>query len=154
MFHENWDTCESYNSQEFCQMNNQIFMNFHNLTILIPNPSIMNSHMLNKLSGTFLRQGWKCEDGPNLRLGSLEVFIVENQAQNSKCIMNKRLMVLWQERIKMLITKVQKKHKNITSLKLRPTVSEKRKLRGVVRKRGKVPLYPYFHPYALEFREC
>ena len=46
----------------------------------------------------------------------------------------------------MLITKVQKKHKNITGLKLRPTVTEKRKLREVVRKRGKVLLYPYFHP--------
>ena len=44
----------------------------------------------------------------------------------------------------MLITKVQKKHKNITGLKLRPTVSKKRKLREVMRKRGKVPLYPYF----------
>ena len=46
----------------------------------------------------------------------------------------------------MLITKVQKKHKNIIGLKLRPTINEKRKLREVVRKRGKVPLYPYFHP--------
>ena len=31
-------------------------------------------------------------------------------------------------------------------LKLRPTIIKKRKLREVVRKRGKVPLYPYFHP--------
>ena len=46
----------------------------------------------------------------------------------------------------MLITKVQKKRKNIADLKLRPTVTEKRKLREVVRKREKVPLYPYFHP--------
>ena len=30
-------------------------------------------------------------------------------------------------------------------LKLQPTVTEKRKLREIVRKRGKVPLYPYFH---------
>ena len=45
----------------------------------------------------------------------------------------------------MLITKVQKKHKNITSLKFRPTVTEKRKFREFVRKRGKVSLYPYFH---------
>ena len=30
--------------------------------------------------------------------------------------------------------------------KLRPTVSKKRKLREVVRKRRKVPPYPYFHP--------
>ena len=56
--------------------------------------------------GRFYDKGRKCENGPNLPLGSLEVFIVENQTQNSKCIMNKRLMVLWQERIKMLITKV------------------------------------------------
>ena len=33
-----------------------------------------------------------------------------------------------------------------TGLKLRPIVTEKRKLREVVRKRGKVLLYPYFHP--------
>ena len=32
-----------------------------------------------------------------------------------------------------------------TSLKIRPTISEKRRLREVVRKRGKVPLYSYFH---------
>ena len=46
----------------------------------------------------------------------------------------------------MLITKVLKKYKNIIGLKLRPTVTEKRKMKEVVRKRGKVPLYPYFHP--------
>ena len=46
----------------------------------------------------------------------------------------------------MLIIKVQKKHKNITGLKLRPAITQKRKLREVVRKRGKVPLYLYFHP--------
>ena len=47
----------------------------------------------------------------------------------------------------MLTTEVQKKHKkNITGLKLRPTVTQKKKLREVVRKRGKVPLYPYSHP--------
>ena len=39
----------------------------------------------------------------------------------------------------MLTIKVQKKHKNITILKLRPTVTKKRKLREVVRKRGKIP---------------
>jgi len=44
------------------------------------------------------------------------------------------------------LTKVQKKHKNMIGLKLQPTVTKKRKLREVVRKRGKVPLYPYFHP--------
>ena len=98
------------------------------------------------LSGTFCDKGRKCENGPNLPLGSLEVLFMENQAQNSKCIINKRLMVLWQERIKMLTTKVQKKHKNITSLKLRPIVTRRRKLREVVRKRIKIPLYPYFHP--------
>ena len=37
-----------------------------------------------------------------------------------------------------------------TGLKLRPTVTQKRKLREVVRRRGKVPLYLYFHPQALE----
>ena len=46
----------------------------------------------------------------------------------------------------MLTTKMQKKHRNITDLKLQPTVTQKKKLRKVVRKRGKVPLYPYFHP--------
>ena len=30
--------------------------------------------------------------------------------------------------------------------KFRPIVTGKRKLREVMRKRGKVPLYPYFHP--------
>ena len=59
-------------------------------------------------------------------------------------------MVFWQERIKILITKVHKKHKNITDLKFQPTITEKRELREVVRKRRKVPLYPYFHP--LRFR--
>ena len=33
-----------------------------------------------------------------------------------------------------------------TGLKLRPIVTEKRKLREVLRKRGKFPLYSYFHP--------
>jgi len=36
--------------------------------------------------------------------------------------------------------------KKYTSLKLRYIITEKRKLREVVRKRGKFPLYPYFHP--------
>ena len=40
----------------------------------------------------------------------------------------------------MLITKVQKKYRNITGLKLRPTITKKRELREVVRKRGKVPM--------------
>ena len=35
-------------------------------------------------------------------------------------------------------------------LKFRPTITEKRKLREVVRKRGKVPLYLYFHSQASE----
>ena len=56
--------------------------------------------MVGWVSGTFCDKCRKCENGPNLPLGSLEVFIMENQAQNSKCIMNKKLMVLWQERIK------------------------------------------------------
>ena len=99
-----------------------------------------------KCQGRFSDKGQKCDISPNLPLGSLEVFIAKNQCQISKFIMNKRLMVLWQERIKMLITKVQKKYKNITSLKFWPTVTEKRKLREVVRKRAKVPLYSYFHP--------
>ena len=99
-----------------------------------------------RCQGRFCNNGRKCENGLNLSLGSFEVFIMENQAQNSKCIMNKKLIVLWQERIKILITKVQKKHKNITSLKFRPTVTWRRKLREVVRKRGKVPLYPYSPP--------
>ena len=46
----------------------------------------------------------------------------------------------------MPITKMLKMFGNITSPKLRPTVSEKRKLREVVRKRKEVSLYPYFHP--------
>ena len=37
-----------------------------------------------------------------------------------------------------------------TGLKLRPTVTQKRKLREVMRKRRKVPLYLYFHPQVLE----
>ena len=36
--------------------------------------------------------------------------------------------------------------KNITGLKLRPIVTEKKKMREVVRKREKVLLYPYLHP--------
>ena len=76
---------------------------------------------------------------------------MENQAQDSQCIKKQRLMVLWQERIKMLTTKVQKKHKNIIGLKFRPIVTQKKKLREVMRKRGKVPLYPYFTP---KLRNC
>ena len=40
----------------------------------------------------------------------------------------------------------EKAKKKKKSLKLQPTVTRRRKLREVVRKRGKVPLYPYFHP--------
>ena len=36
-------------------------------------------------------------------------------------------------------------HKNKMGKKLRPTISEKRKLREVVRKIEKVPLYSNFH---------
>ena len=99
-----------------------------------------------KCRGCFCDKGWKCENGPNLPLGSLEVFIYGELSPKFTMYRKQRLMVLWQEKIKMLITKVQKKHKNITGLKLRPTVIEKRKLRKVVRKRGNVSLYPYFHP--------
>ena len=44
----------------------------------------------------------------------------------------------------MLITKVQKKHKNITGLKFRPTVTEKRKLRGCEEEKegSPVPVFP------------
>ena len=48
-----------------------------------------------RCQGRFCNKGRKYENSPNLPLGSLKVFIVENQAQNFKCIMNKRLMVLW-----------------------------------------------------------
>ena len=37
-------------------------------------------------------------------------------------------------------------YKNNTGSKFQPTVSKKRKSREVVRKRGKIALYPYFHP--------
>ena len=46
----------------------------------------------------------------------------------------------------MPITKMMKMFRNTTRLELRPIVSEKRKLREVVRKRKEVSLYPYFHP--------
>ena len=42
----------------------------------------------------FYNKGRKCKNDSNLPLSSLDVFIVEIQTQNSKCIMNKRLMVL------------------------------------------------------------
>ena len=45
------------------------------------------------------------------------------------------------------------KHGSI-GLQLRPTVTRRRKLREVVKKRGKVPLYPYFHPQASELWDC
>ena len=32
----------------------------------------------------FCDKGRKCENGPNLSLGSLEVFIMENKVQNSQ----------------------------------------------------------------------
>ena len=99
------------------------------------------------VSGTFCDKGRKCENDLNLPLGSLEVFVYgESSPKLTMYKKKKRLMVLRQKRIKMLTIKVQKKHKNITSLKLRPTVTQRRKLRKVVRKRGNVLLYPYFHP--------
>ena len=73
--------------------------------------SIIKNDTIDECQGRFCDEGRKCENGLNLPLGSLDVFIMENQTQNSKFIMNKRLMVLWEERIKMLITKVQKKYK-------------------------------------------
>ena len=39
--------------------------------------------------GRKCENGRKYENGPNLPLGSLEVFKMENQAQNSQCIENK-----------------------------------------------------------------
>ena len=96
--------------------------------------------------GRVCDKGQKCKNGPNLPLTSLEVFICGESNPKFTMYRKQRLMVLGQEIIKMLVTKVQKKHKNITSLKLRPIVTEKRKLREVVRKGGKVTLYPYFHP--------
>ena len=44
----------------------------------------------------------------------------------------------------------QNANKEREGLKLRFTVTKKRKLREVVRKRGKVLLYLYFHPSGLE----
>ena len=104
--------------------------------------------------GRFCDKGQKCENSPNLPLGSLEVFVYEKSSPKFTMYKKQRLMVLWQERIKMLTTKVQKKYKNITGLKFRPTVTQKRKLREAVRKRGKAPLYPYFHPQVSELWEC
>ena len=44
-------------------------------------------------------------------------------------------------------------HKNIISSKIQLTINEKKKLRKVMRKRGKVPLYPYFHPQSSKLSE-
>ena len=67
-------------------------------------------------------------------------------------------MVFLQERNRNAITEIQenveKVHRNTIGPKPRPTVSEKRKLREIVRKRGKVPLYSYVHPLALELCGC
>ena len=41
-------------------------------------------------------------------------------------------------------------HKNTTSSKFQLTVNEKRILREVMKNKRKIPLYPYFHPQALE----
>ena len=41
-------------------------------------------------------------------------------------------------------------HKNNIGPKLQPIISNKRKLKEIVKKRGKVPLYPYFHPLTLD----
>ena len=106
---------------------------------------------INMCRGRFCNKGQKCKSGPNLPLGSLEVLIVDNQVQNSKCIMNKRLMVLWQEKIKMLIKKVQKKHKNITGLKLQPIVTEKRKWERLWGRDGR---FPYTHISTPKVQNC
>ena len=57
------------------------------------NKNVIVSIFIESCRGHFSNKGQKCDISPNLPLGSLEVFIVENQAQNSKCIMNKRLMI-------------------------------------------------------------
>ena len=44
--------------------------------------------------------------------------------------------------------------KKYTGTKVGHLVNEKRKLKEIVRKREKVPLYPYFHPYGSELLEC
>ena len=160
-----------------------------------------------KLSGTFCNKGEKCENGPNLPLSSLEVFICgesspkftmyrktkangsltrENQNANNKSVekvqkhnKSKTSTHSHQEEgiergceeeregspvpifpplrfriVRMFpgsvgfdsqVSTLQRK-RGSTSLKFWPTIIEKRKLREVVRKRGKVPLYPYFHP--------
>ena len=57
------------------------------------NKNVIVSIFIEICQGRFSDKGQKCDISPNLPLGSLKVFIVENQAQNSKCIMNKRLMM-------------------------------------------------------------
>ena len=46
------------------------------------------------------------------------------------------------------------KKKDYRDPKLWLTISQKRKLREVMEKRGKVPLYPYFHPQVSKLWEC
>ena len=40
---------------------------------------IIKNDTIDKCQGRFCNESWKCENDPNLPLGSLEVFIVENQ---------------------------------------------------------------------------
>ena len=61
---------------------------------------------LPKCRGYFCNKGRKCENDPNLPLGSLEVFIGGESSPKFTMYRKQRLMVLWQERIKMLIKKV------------------------------------------------
>ena len=53
---------------------------------------------------------------------------------------------LTREKLKCHNGNTRKCKKKYTSLKLQYIITEKRKLREVVRKRGKFSLYPYFHP--------
>ena len=62
-----------------------------------------------KMSGMFCNKGQKCKNGSNLPLGSLEVFVYGESSPKFTMYKKQRLMVLWQEIIKMLTTKVQKK---------------------------------------------
>ena len=59
-----------------------------------------------KCRGRFCDKGRKCKNSLNLPLGSLEVFIGGESSPKFTMYRKQRLMVLWQERITMLITKV------------------------------------------------
>ena len=74
------------------------------------------------------REGFPVPIFPTLRFRIVRMFL----GSVSFCF---QVSALWEKR-------------GSTGLKLRPTITEGRKLREVVRKREKVPLYPYFHPQA------